>query len=119
MEPRKEGVGMTPRQEDVRVGMEVETVVGIGLQSQQTRGIVIELVVTANECFAVTQVGDRRGRTNMFRTRLMHRCKFDTVHADLPVCPLAKLTCHSPCDIFALSYGAGFAYPRVIELPDA
>lgn len=109
---------MTLRQEDVQIGMDVATVVGVGPGAIQAHGTVIEIVVTTHECFAITQVGDRRGRTDMFRTRPMHRCKFDTRHPDLPVCPLVNLRCHSPCDIFALSYGVSFSYPRVVELPD-
>ncbi len=108
------------RQDEIQIGDEVDTLVGISPNTLYTRGTVIQLVITPYECHAITQVGNRRGITHMLRTPVVYRCKLDDQppHANLLVCPLAKPACHSPCDILAVSYGAKVAYPNVIQIPE-
>ena len=107
------------QQEDIRVGMDLDTFLSDG---RIVRGVVREIRVTAHECYAVVEtaerhaLGARMGRTNLIRSQTSYRCKLDD--RDLPICPLANLRCHSPCDIVAMSYGPGYHYPHVVELPD-
>lgn len=89
------------------------------------QGVVTEIINTAQECAAIVHVpnpADHRGytprRVPLMRRTITYRCKLDDTRQDLPICPLANVRCHSPCDIDALAFGPSFNYPVVVRTPD-